>query len=129
MMHSHRPPPHPPIHVMPHSHGWTINRPGARRALAYITECDEAVEHARRIASRCAADLILHDNDGHIRQVVRRAEIDAPSLVERERSGRVIICPEEVTQPHSRAGASSKSEDRGDEPELEPAPGDLLLQL
>lgn len=94
--------------------------------MAYITECDEAIEHARRIASRCAADLIVHDDEGHIREVVRRAELDAPRLVERERSGRVRIDPEEATQPHTRAG-----EDRREDPPTGDGPESdgLLLRI
>jgi hypothetical protein len=98
--------------------------------MAYIVECDVAIEHARRIASQCAADLIVHDDDGHIREVVRRADLDAPRLV--ERSGRVHIDRDEVTQPHPQAGSRTEEErgsdaSTGDEPN--PDADDLLLQI
>ncbi len=54
-------------HVVPHEEGWAVKGEGNERYTAIYTYQDEAIERAREIARNYQADLIIHREDGTIR--------------------------------------------------------------
>lgn len=57
-----------PVHVVPRSGGWAIEQEG-QDAIAETYESQErALEVAREIARSHQSELIIHDEDGQIRE-------------------------------------------------------------
>ena len=54
-------------HVVPHPEGWAIKGEGNSRYTAVFNRQEEAIERARDIAFNYRADVIIHRQDGTIR--------------------------------------------------------------
>lgn len=54
-------------HVVPHEKGWAVRREGNKRVTATYQYQDQAVRKAKRIAKKHKADVIIHRQDGTIR--------------------------------------------------------------
>ena len=60
------------LHVVPHSKGWAVRKPGAKRVSSTHSTQREAVDHAReRLRNRPAIpgrrEVVIHRRDGRIR--------------------------------------------------------------
>lgn len=56
------------IHVVPHPRGWAPKREGAERATSVYPTQKEAEKAAREIARKDGVELIIHGQDGKIRE-------------------------------------------------------------
>ena len=54
-------------HVVPHPDGWAVRGEGNTRVTAIFDRQEEAIERARDIAFNYRADVIIHRQDGTIR--------------------------------------------------------------
>ncbi len=54
-------------HVVPHPEGWAVKGEGNERYTAVYDYQADAIERAKDIASRYDADVIIHREDGSIR--------------------------------------------------------------
>ncbi len=54
-------------HVVPHPDGWAVRGEGNERYTAIYKYQDEAFERAREIAINYGSDVIIHREDGTIR--------------------------------------------------------------
>jgi hypothetical protein len=64
-----RPPTHHQ-HVVPHPDGWAVKGEGNERATAVYNYQDEAIDRAKEIAQNYGSDVIIHRQDGTIRDRV-----------------------------------------------------------
>ena len=46
--------------------GWTIVRPGARRATKNFSTKEEAIDYARTLSRKLEAELVIHGRDGRV---------------------------------------------------------------
>ena len=58
-------------HVVPHPEGWAVKGEGNERYTAVFRYQDEAIARARQIARNYGADVIVHREDGSIRDRFR----------------------------------------------------------
>lgn len=56
------------VHVVPHSDGWATKRGGNERATRVFETQREATEFARTQARAHSGDLVIHAQDGRIRE-------------------------------------------------------------
>jgi len=54
-------------HVVPHEYGWAIRREGNKRITSKHRRQDTAIRKAKRLARKYKADVIIHRQDGTIR--------------------------------------------------------------
>ncbi len=54
-------------HVVPHPQGWAVKGEGNERYTAVFRYQEEAIERARQIAINYGSDVIIHREDGSIR--------------------------------------------------------------
>lgn len=54
-------------HVVPHEDGWAVRREGNKRITSKHRRQDTAIRKAKRIARKRKADVIIHREDGTIR--------------------------------------------------------------
>jgi hypothetical protein len=54
-------------HVVPHDEGWAVRGEGNERVTATYRYQDDAIERAKRIARRRGSSVIIHRQDGTIR--------------------------------------------------------------
>jgi len=54
-------------HVVPYNQGWAIRREGNQRVTSKHRHQDTAITKAKRIAKKYKADVIIHREDGTIR--------------------------------------------------------------
>ena len=57
-------------HVVPHPEGWAVKGEGNERYTAVYQYQADAIERARDIAGNYGADVIIHREDGSIRERV-----------------------------------------------------------
>ena len=55
-------------HVVPHPAGWAVKREGAARASSVHRTQADAIDVARQISRNQRSELIIHGQDGRIRQ-------------------------------------------------------------
>ena len=55
------------VHVVPHNDGWATKREGAGRAGSVHRTQREAIERGRAQAQRNKTELVIHRQDGRIR--------------------------------------------------------------
>jgi uncharacterized protein YdaT len=55
-------------HVTKHEEGWQVKGAGNEKATVVVDTQKEAIEIAREIAKRQESELIIHGEDGKIRQ-------------------------------------------------------------
>jgi hypothetical protein len=51
------------LHVVPRREGWAVRVEGARRATSLHATRQEALDHARQIARRSGAEVVVHERD------------------------------------------------------------------
>lgn len=56
------------VHVVPRSGGWAVRREGAERASTVTRTQQQAINAARRIARREHGELVVHGENGRIRE-------------------------------------------------------------
>lgn len=56
------------VHVVPHDNGWAAKRGGAERASKVTGTQKEAIDAGKRIAQREGTELVIHGEDGRIRE-------------------------------------------------------------
>ncbi|MEN8799215.1 MAG: DUF2188 domain-containing protein [Flavobacteriaceae bacterium] len=54
-------------HVVPHEYGWAVRREGNKRITSKHRRQDTAIRKAKRLARKYKADVIIHRQDGTIR--------------------------------------------------------------
>ena len=54
-------------HVVPHEDGWAVRREGNKRITSKHRRQDTAIRKAKRLARKYKADVIIHRQDGTIR--------------------------------------------------------------
>jgi len=54
-------------HVVPYKEGWAVRREGNKRITSKHRRQDTAIRKAKRIAKKRKADVIIHRQDGTIR--------------------------------------------------------------
>jgi len=54
-------------HVVPHEEGWAVRGEGNERVTAIYDRQSQAIDRAREIATNYKADVIIHGEDGRIR--------------------------------------------------------------
>ncbi|NNE29010.1 MAG: DUF2188 domain-containing protein [Saprospiraceae bacterium] len=54
-------------HVVPHDEGWAVKGEGNERYTAIYKYQDQAIDRAREIAINYGSDVIIHRQDGTIR--------------------------------------------------------------
>ncbi|MGB5358374.1 MAG: DUF2188 domain-containing protein [Eudoraea sp.] len=54
-------------HVVPHEYGWAVRREGNKRITSKHRRQDTAINKAKRLARKYKADVIIHRQDGTIR--------------------------------------------------------------
>ena len=54
-------------HVVPHESGWAVRREGNQRITSKHRRQDTAINKAKRLARKHKADVIIHRQDGTIR--------------------------------------------------------------
>lgn len=55
-------------HVVPHPQGWAVKSAGSDRATKVVRTQQEAIDIARKIARNQKSELIIHGEDGQIRE-------------------------------------------------------------
>ena len=70
-----RPPTHHQ-HVVPHPEGWAVKGEGNERYTGIFDYQDEAIQRARDIAINYGSDVIIHREDGTIRDRMSYREKD-----------------------------------------------------
>ncbi len=55
-------------HVVPHEGGWAVKGAGNSRATLVHANQEEAIEHARKIAISQGSEMLIHGEDGRIRE-------------------------------------------------------------
>jgi hypothetical protein len=55
------------IHVFPHNKGWAVKKENTQRASYVSANEEEAIDRARRQAKRQRVEVVIHDEDGKIR--------------------------------------------------------------
>jgi len=55
-------------HVVPHPDGWAIKGAGAERATRVVETQREAIDIARGIAQNQATEMLIHGENGRIRE-------------------------------------------------------------
>lgn len=55
-------------HVVPHGGDWTVKGAGNSRATALYPTQQEAIDRAREIAQNQGSELLIHGEDGRIRE-------------------------------------------------------------
>jgi hypothetical protein len=55
------------VHVVPHPNGWAVKRPGNDRATSVHDTQKEAINSGRDIAIKDQSELIIHGENGQIR--------------------------------------------------------------
>jgi uncharacterized protein YdaT len=55
-------------HVVPHRKGWAVKSAGSDRATRVVRTQKEAIDIAREIARNQKSELIIHGEDGQIRE-------------------------------------------------------------
>jgi hypothetical protein len=58
----------PNQHVVPHPNGWAVQSEGGERPTAVKPTQREAIDVAREIARNQRSELIIHGEDGRIRE-------------------------------------------------------------
>ncbi|MCB1599569.1 MAG: DUF2188 domain-containing protein [Lysobacterales bacterium] len=56
------------VHVVPHPEGWAVKSEGAERAASVHDTQREAEAAAREIAQRRESEILIHGQDGRIRE-------------------------------------------------------------
>jgi hypothetical protein len=54
-------------HVVPHANGWAVRREGNKRITSKHRRQDTAINKAKRLARKYKADVVIHRQDGTIR--------------------------------------------------------------
>ncbi len=54
-------------HVVPYENGWAVRREGNKRITSKHRRQDTAINKAKRLARKYKADVIIHRQDGSIR--------------------------------------------------------------
>ncbi len=54
-------------HVVPYNNGWAVRREGNKRITSKHRRQDTAIRKAKRLARKYKADVIIHRQDGTIR--------------------------------------------------------------
>ena len=54
-------------HVVPYDNGWAVRREGNKRITSKHQRQDTAIRKAKRLARKYKADVIIHRQDGTIR--------------------------------------------------------------
>lgn len=54
-------------HVVPYDNGWAVRREGNKRITSKHRRQDTAIRKAKRLARKYKADVIIHRQDGTIR--------------------------------------------------------------
>ena len=54
-------------HVVPHEYGWAVRREGNKRITSKHRRQDTAIRKAKQLARKYKADVIIHREDGTIR--------------------------------------------------------------
>ncbi len=54
-------------HVVPYDNGWAVRREGNKRITSQHRRQDTAIRKAKRLARKYKADVIIHRQDGTIR--------------------------------------------------------------
>ena len=54
-------------HVVPHEYGWAVRREGNKRITSKHRRQDTAIRKAKQLARKYKADVIIHRQDGTIR--------------------------------------------------------------
>ena len=55
-------------HVVPHSEGWAVKGAGNEKATAVYGTQYEAISHARSIAMNQQSEMLVHSENGRIRE-------------------------------------------------------------
>lgn len=55
-------------HVVPHSEGWAVKGAGNQKATAVYQTQYEAIDHAREIAINQQSEMLIHGQNGQIRE-------------------------------------------------------------
>lgn len=55
------------VHVVPHSDGWAVKRPGADRASSVHDTQAGAIDAGRDLAKAAQSELFIHGRNGQIR--------------------------------------------------------------
>ncbi|CUX17804.1 DUF2188 domain-containing protein [Agrobacterium genomosp. 13] len=55
-------------HVVPHPDGWAVKGAGAERATRVVETQREAIDIARGIAQNQATEMLIHGENGRIRE-------------------------------------------------------------
>lgn len=56
------------VHVVPREQGWAVTREGAERDSSHHSTQAEAISQARETARRERVELLVHGEDGKIRE-------------------------------------------------------------
>ena len=56
------------VHVTPHERGWAVKKDGADRASRVMDTQKEAIRIAREQAMRSGTELLIHGQNGKIRE-------------------------------------------------------------
>lgn len=55
-------------HVVPHENGWAVRGAGNERATAVHPKQSDAIDQAREIARHQGSELLIHGENGQIRE-------------------------------------------------------------
>ncbi|WP_404391356.1 DUF2188 domain-containing protein [Pseudoalteromonas phenolica] len=55
-------------HVVPHESGWAVKGAGNSKATSVHSTQAEAIEHARNIAQNQRSEMLVHGQNGRIRE-------------------------------------------------------------
>jgi len=58
-------------HVVPYDSGWAVRREGNKRITSKHRRQDTAISKAKRLARKYKADVIIHRQDGSIRERIK----------------------------------------------------------
>ena len=55
-------------HIVPHDGGWAVRGEGSQKVTRQFDTQREAIEHGRQIAINQQSELIIHNQEGQIRE-------------------------------------------------------------
>ena len=64
-------------HVVPYEDGWAVRREGNKRITSKHRKQTTAIEKAKRLARKYNADVIIHRENGEIRDRINYSKQDA----------------------------------------------------
>jgi hypothetical protein len=57
------------VHIVPDDGGWSVKHEGVSKPISFHRLQEDAIDMGRDVAGRECVELVIHDDDGRIRDV------------------------------------------------------------